>query len=154
MGSQPVQDFFADLDAYEQKHSDAAALLKRAGPNPEQALLQGIALHQSEQGDFKGAGMIDTAGRKVGRAMEEAASGGQGLIDEKLEQLRYARLVDRRNAIYMQERILQGVYQNATMSPDEKRQFTDRIYSDMIVTARDANRVLHEDARAAIAEMP
>jgi hypothetical protein len=39
------------------------------------------------------------------------------------------------------------------MSVDEKRQFTDRIYSDMITTAKDAQRILKEPAQAAAGEL-
>lgn len=153
MGAEPIQSFFTDFDGYEQKHSDIKALIQRSAENPTQAMLQGEALRQTEQGDFRGAHLINEAGTKVANAERMAAGDTNTILNQTYEKMRYQRLEQRREAIFMQQAVLQQVYRNDKLTVDEKRQWTDRVYSDMIATANDAERILKEPASAAAGEL-
>lgn len=153
MGAAPIENFFTDFSAYEQAHSDIKALIQRSAQTPEQAELQGEALRQTEGGDFRGTSQINAAATKVANAQRMATGGADQVMAQTYEKMRYQRLEQRQEALFMQQAILQQAYRNDKMTVDEKRQFTDRVYSDMIATANDAERILKEPASQVAGEL-
>ena len=145
MSAKPIHDFFTDMDTYDQQHNDANTLLKRAGPNATQAMLQGIALQMSEKGLYGPAASMNKQQTKLGQNMNDAAN-PQQILPKVWEAMRAQRLNERRSAIMMQQQMLQDFNDNPKMTNMEKLKYTDRVVSDMITTAEDANRILHEPA--------
>lgn len=149
MSAQPVQDFFTEVNEYKQKNADKAALFHRAG-NVDQANLQVTANEEAEKGDFRGASQIANASEKVAKAENLAST---DVAADKLEGMRAARLADREKAIYVQQALIQAINKSTKMTTGEKRQYIERIQSDMVLTAKDGLRVMHESARDAAGEL-